>query len=358
MNDTGRYQGALSRRRLNRTLLKRQHLLARVDASPQDLVRHLVALQAQDPLPPYLSLAARLESFDPYAVSQLLADAGLVRIVTLRGTVHLHLPDDAVTVRAWTQPFIERTSRTATLAHPAREIDRAVFAKALADVLADGPLPLPKIIEALAVEFPNVPGQALGLLARCTAPLCQLPPRGRWKRSGGVIYDDVRRWTGLTELAECDPDVPELVRRYLRAFGPASAADVTTWSGVTRLGPVVKAMPDLVHYADEQGRTLYDIPDGELADEDEPAPVRLLGTYDNVWLSHAGRDRTTDPDARAKWMGMNGGVAHVLLVDGWMAGLWRIVDGQVEVEPFRHLTRAEKAELAEETERVTELLAT
>ena len=39
---------------------------------------------------------------------------------------------------------------------------------------------------------------------------------------------------------------------------------------------------------------MYDVPGGEIADEDAPAPVRLLGTYDNVWLSHAGRDRVTD----------------------------------------------------------------
>ena len=47
-------------------------------------------------------------------------------------------------------------------------------------------------------------------------------------------------------------------------------------------------MDDLVTHEDENGKVLYDVPDGELADEDAPAPVRLLGAYDNVWLSHAG----------------------------------------------------------------------
>ena len=112
------------------------------------------------------------------------------------------------------------------------------------------------------------------------------------------------------------------MRRYLRAFGPATAADVTAWSAVTRLGPVVKAMDDLVQHEDENGKVLYDVADGPIADEDAPAPVRLFGTYDNVWLSHAKRDRVTDPEKRTAWMGANGASGMSLLVDGWMEGLW------------------------------------
>ena len=57
-------------------------------------------------------------------------------------------------------------------------------------------------------------------------------------------------------------------------------------------------MDDLVQHEDENGKVLFDVPDGEFADDDVPAPVRLLGTYDNVWLSHAARDRVTDPEKR------------------------------------------------------------
>ena len=59
----------LSARRLNRTLLRRQHLLERTDATPHEMARHLVGLQAQETLPPYLSLDARLTSFDPHDVT-------------------------------------------------------------------------------------------------------------------------------------------------------------------------------------------------------------------------------------------------------------------------------------------------
>src|SRR3712207_7165953 len=49
----------LTARRLNRTLLQRQHLLERTSATPEEMARHLVGLQAQENLPPFLSLQDR-----------------------------------------------------------------------------------------------------------------------------------------------------------------------------------------------------------------------------------------------------------------------------------------------------------
>jgi len=343
----------LTRRRLNRTLLLRQHLLERVSIAPVEMVRHLVGLQAQENLPPYLSLAARLTTIDPYDVSGLLEQRRLVRLLTMRGTIHLLTPEDAAVLRPWVAPRIEQEMRVSQSVGDSREIERPVAEGALRDVLAEGPLPQREIGQRLAERFPY-PATQLGQLARCVAPLAQLPPRGCWKSSGGVVYDYVDRWTGVP-MAE--PDVPDLVRRYLRAFGPATAADVTAWSAVTRLAPVLKGMADLVRHEDEHGRVLFDVEGSPIADEDAPAPVRLLGTYDNVWLSHAARDRVTDPDARKSWMGTNGGVGNTVFVDGWLTGIWRVEDDRVVVDRLeRQLTKREQGELDEEVARVEGLL--
>jgi hypothetical protein len=294
----------LSRRRLNRTLLRRQHLLERVDLDPHAMATHLVGLQAQEPLPPYLSLHARLTTFDPYAVSAALEERTLVRLLSMRGTIHLLTPEDALTLRPWTQVVMAKVQRN----HEE---------------------PVPQLARALV----------------------QTPPRGTWKGSGKVVYEPLEDWVGAPLR---DPDVPGIVRRYLRAFGPASAPDVTAWSGVTRLGPVLAGMDDLLRREDEDGKVLYDVPDGVLEEEDAPAPVRLFGTYDNLWLSHAARDRVTTPDNRREWMGPNGGVGMVVLVDGMLEGLWK-PGGEVRL--FRSLTRAERAGLDDELARVEELLA-
>jgi hypothetical protein len=56
-------------------------------------------------------------------------------------------------------------------------------------------------------------------------------------------------------------------------------------------------------------------------------------------------------------MGRNGGVGSTVFVDGMLEGLWRQVGDHVEVELFRTLTGAEKAELDAEVAALEELLA-
>ncbi|MBS4751230.1 AlkZ family DNA glycosylase [Nocardioides sp. zg-ZUI104] len=347
----------LSRLRLNRTLLARQHLLERSRTTPAAMVTHLVGLQAQEPLSPYLSLAARLAEPDPWVVSAALEDRTLARVLSLRDTVHLHVPADALTLPVWAAPVRERELRASQAIGDARTVDRAAFAAAVREVLADGPLGQRALGAALAERFGEHTAAQLGQVARVTEVLVQLPPRGCWKPAGStaVTYDFAQRWLGAP-LGE--PDVPGIVRRYLRAFGPASAADVTTWSGITRLAPVLAGMEDLVQHEDADGRRLYDVADAPLAEEDVPAPVRLLGLYDNLWLSHAARDRVTTPEARKAGAGPNGAQLMSVYVDGWLTGFWQVRDGRVAIEHLlRRLTRTERTDLDAEVARTEALLA-
>jgi hypothetical protein len=344
----------LSARTLNRTLLDRQRLLARTSATVPETVEHLVGMQAQEGWSPYFGLAARIEDLDPQDVTRGLEERSLVRFLTMRSTVHLLVADDALTLRQFTRPIHERERKVSQNIKPALDVDLEAFEVAVREALAEGPLPVKRLGEALTASFPDVPANALAHLARVMAPLAQLPPRGCWKKPGGVVYQFVDTWVGRPLV---EPDPSAIVRRYLAAFGPASAADVTAWSGVPGMPAVLASMEELVTHSDPAGKKLFDIPAGSLVPEDATAPVRLLGQYDNVWLSHAGRDRVTLPEKRNRWMGVNGGLCSTVFVDGMLEGLWRVEDGRpVVVELFRDLTRPEKAGVDEELDRISALL--
>jgi hypothetical protein len=114
---------------------------------------------------------------------------------------------------------------------------------------------------------------------------------------------------------------------------------------------------ELVTYRDEDGRVLFDLEGLPLVDAEVPAAVRLLGKYDNLWLSHADRDRVTGPEQRGRWMGRNGGTGNTVFVDGFLAGLWKQVGDRVEVDLFGPLTRDQRDELDAEVADVEALLA-
>lgn len=351
--------GTLSLRTLTRTLWLRQQLVPghRAVTTVPEVIEHLLGLQAQDNLPPYLAMAARVDGFSPADLSDLIEDRTLVRFFSMRGTVHVLTADDALQLRGWVQPALDRQSATNQTSRPANHVTTAELDAVVAPFLAAGPKPLGEIGKALGAGHPEVPEEALRHVTRERLPLLQVPPRGLWKRSGGVVYAYADRYLGRPFV---EADVEGLVLRYLAAYGPATAADMTKWSLVTRLGPVFTAMHEagsLVTYTDDKGRTLYDAPGAPIAAEDLPLPMTLLGMYDNLFLSHADRDRIASDEARTAWMGTNGGVGSAFFAEGLFAGIWRVTDGRVDLTVFGTPTKSEQKAIDAEVERVEALLA-
>jgi len=149
-----------------------------------------------------------------------------------------------------------------------------------------------------------------------------------------------------------------MLRRYLEAFGPASRRDMVRWSMLHM--PEIKRSLELLElrrFRDEQGRELLDVPRAPLPDPDTPAPVRFLPKWDNVLLAFADRTRVLPEEYRKTIIGMNGDVAQTILVDGFVAGRWRVEQGRVVVEPFTRLARSARDALAAEAEQLEAFLA-
>jgi hypothetical protein len=160
------------------------------------------------------------------------------------------------------------------------------------------------------------------------------------------------------ELVETPADVDvrqartELVHRYLRAFGPATRADVSDWSGL-RVRDFEHTLDGLPTHRAEDGRTLYDVPRAPLPAGDVPAPVRFLPKWDNVLLGFADRTRVISDEIRRHVIGKNGDVAQTVLVDGIVAATWATdPKGKVIVRPFSPLPRTRRREVADEAARL------
>lgn len=334
----------LTTRALNRATLDRQLLLRRSPLSAMAAVEHLVGLQAQEVKPPYYALAARLDGFTPEDLAGPLADRTAVRIVTLRSTIHLHTADDSLMLRPLVQPVRDREVKLFRKGLVGVDLDR--LAGVARDLVEDGPRTMKQLREALSAEWPDADPQSLAIAVRCALPLVQVTPRGLWGRSAQVSLTTVEHW--LDRPAGQAASADDTVLRYLAAFGPASVKDMQIWSGLTRMRAAFERLrPRLLTFQDENGVELFDLPDAPRPDPDTPAPPRFLPEFDNLLLSHADRTRLVAPAHKGRTWRKNQAY-RVLLVDGFAAGLWKLADDALVVEPFDALTREQRNEVVEE----------
>ncbi|MGV9453033.1 winged helix DNA-binding domain-containing protein [Streptomyces sp. NPDC003635] len=331
-------------RALNRATLDRQLLLRRTPMSAKAALEHLVGLQAQEVKPPYYALAARLDGFRPEELAGLMERREAVRIVTIRSTIHTHTADDSLTLRPLVQPARDREINIFRKGLVGVDLDR--LAALARELVEETPRTMKQLREALSAEWPDADPQALAIAARCKLPLVQTTPRGVWGRSAQVSLTTAEHWLGRGPEPAASADATVL--RYLAAFGPASVKDMQTWCGLTRMRAAFERLrPELITFRDENGVELFDLPDAPRPDPGTPAAPRFLPEFDNLLLSHADRTRVIPPANRGRTWQVNT-VYCPFLVDGFLAGVWRILDDALVIEPFGELTKAQRAEVLEE----------
>lgn len=341
----------LSNAALNRALLARQMLLERAPRPVPDAVRDLVGLQAQAPWSPYYALWSRLDGFDPHELGAMLTDRRAVRIVVMRGTVHLVTADDCRFLRPLLADFLGRGLTISNWAPGLVDLDLDEVVTMGRELIEAEPLTFNALGKRLAEQWTDRDPATLAQVLRARAPLVQLPPRAVWGQAGQVVVTTAEHWLGGPLAADATLD--DLILRYLAAFGPASVMDVQAWCGLTRLKEVADRLADrVVRFRNEAGRELLDLPDAPRPDPEVPAPVRFLPDFDNVLLSHADRTRVVGDEARQRLRSPNGVLPGTVLVDGMVAGTWTIERARgsatLVVTPFGPLSGADREAVEDE----------
>jgi hypothetical protein len=340
----------LTRRRLNRATLARQMLLQRERCSAVEAVERLCGMQAQEPRPPFPGLWTRLHGFRRDDLHRALHDRTIVRGTLMRGTLHLMSAADYVAHRMTLQPMLTRT--LALLGTRAEGLDAEEVLPVARALLGERPRTFGELRAALVEAFPGINDRALGFTVRMSLPLVMIPTEDRWGFPADSRFGLAESWLGIPVSDEAD--LNDLILRYLAAFGPATAADVQQWSGLQGIKPVLESLrPRLVLFRDERGRTLFDLPDAPRPAEDTPAPPRFLPEFDNLVLSHADRTRVLADEHRRSILGAkNGRIPATFLVDGWVAGTWRVERKKqaatLAISPFAALPKRAATALAEE----------
>lgn len=357
---TDRMTGKVLRdRELNRALLARQMLLRRVELPVLEAIEKLVGLQAQSPNAPYFGLWSRLEGFQHEELSQLLRDRRVVRMALMRSTLHLVSARDALRLRPLLQSVMDRSLKGSFGKH-VKGIDLEALAAAGRAIVEEEPLTLNELGKRLGGQWPGLDPEAATAVVRNKVPLVQIPPRGIWGESGQAVHTSAEVWLG--QPLSASPNLEGLIRSYLAAFGPATIKDIQVWSGLTRIHEKLQSLrPDLLTFQNERGEEMFDLPDAPRPDADSTAAPRFLSEFDNMLLSYADRSRIMSENYRKRVFTSNGIIRATILIDGFVAGTWKLTSGRggatLYIEPFRALSKRESEALSEEGARLLRFAA-
>ena len=328
----------LTQRELNRALLARQLLLERARLPIPRALERLGGIQNQYAPNAYIRLWSCLDGFERDDLTRALERRSAIQGTLMRGTIHVVSRRDY-----WPLAVATREPQRAWLLRAWKLTDGELERQAdeLRRLLADGPRRADELTAVTRTWDPR-----LGLV--------RMPPSGTWERRRANLIEPAERWVGPEDVDE-DVALDHLVRRYLRAFGPASRDDIAQWSGTKQrdLGPALERLR-LRRFRDEAGCELLDLPRAPLPPADTPAPVRFLPTWDAVLLVHARRAAVLPEEYRPRIFPTRMPQSiGTFLVDGAVAGTWRYDAGHVRWEAFAKLDRSSARDVEAEAERLS-----
>ncbi|MEO8846915.1 MAG: winged helix DNA-binding domain-containing protein, partial [Kofleriaceae bacterium] len=324
---------------LSKLRLVAQRLVGSTLATPLEVARWMLAVQAQDLSAAKWALGMRAPGTTVADVDAALANGSIVRSWPMRGTLHLTPAEDLKWMLALATP---RVLAGAKQRQQALQLDAKTFSKArdVAHEVLAGKKQLTR--SALLAAFnaakldaePHRGYHILWYLAQ-TGSICLGPSEG--KDQSYVLCDE---WIAAPRELLREESLGELARRYFLSHGPATLKDLARWAKLTMPDARVAlelAKPALAHH------------DGYYFDEHtviaDDSSVLALPAFDELILGY--EDRTCSLPARFSERvvpGGNGVFLSTIVVRGEVVGTWartqKAKEVVVEARPFTKLTVA------------------
>jgi hypothetical protein len=360
-----------------RARLARRHRLAPPDraADALEAARSMVCLHGTDPATVHLSAWARVEDMRVADLERALyVERSLVKHLAMRRTLFVFPRETLAVAQAGASNRVADTERRRLI----REVEEAGLhadgegwlAEACAQVLAALSGGREATSSELRDELPALDGSiaygegrswggrvALGPRVLTTLSAAGLVVRasndGAWATSR-PRWASMSAWLGeeIAPLPEAE-GVAGLVERWLRAFGPGTAADLRWWLGST-LGAIRRALADLhAIEVDLGGHTGWVLPD----DLDPTDPVdpwaALLPPLDPTTMGWFERDWYLGP-YKPQLFDASGNAGPTAWWDGRIVGGWRQRDGgEVELQILEDVGAEGLRALTHEAARLT-----
>jgi hypothetical protein len=358
-----------------RARLGARHHLARPAGSSDEAAAGMVGLHSSDPVSPFLSARARVDGFIPGDLEAALYERrSLVRMLGMRRTLFV-VPRDlaAVMHEACTKALVPRERArlvrrleeqgVVKAGRGARWVDR-VTAKTLDAIDARGEAGA----RELTADVPELAGKLsfgegtrwVGTVGLSTRVLFLLATEGRIVRARpvGGWTSSRYRWArteawlgaplpGLDHAEAC----AELLRRWLRTFGPGTVTDIRWWTGWSaRTARATLEDLEAVEVDLDVG-TGYVLPDDLEAESAAEPWIALLPGLDPTAMGW--KERTWYVGEHEAGLFDTGNAGPTIVANGRVIGSWaQRADGEIAVGYVGRVDRRTRDAVEAERERL------
>lgn len=332
-----------------------RHALAVPAENPVDAADRVVALHATDPASIFLSVHARVRGATVAHVEQaMFDDRTLMRTLAMRRTLFVASEVVLPLIEVSASTDVARKERRALvgflrqsgLDSPEEWLDDA-FEEVLTALDGAGGQSARRITEMVPrlatriilgsgkyTQEAGATSRVLGLMA-VEGLLARGRPNGRWT-GRQYVWHRRDQWLPLVTPRPSETDAAaELLRRWLRSFGPGTMTDLRWWTGWTK-AKVTSALATLevVEVDLEAGSTGFVLTD-DLDVFDVPDPwVALLPGLDPTPMGWKEREWYVGPHI-AELFDRNGNIGPTIWADGRIVGVWTSRgDGTLVTELF------------------------
>lgn len=330
------------------------HLHGNPTATPEDAVRSLVAVQAQDYAGTKWGLGVRSGANDAN-LELAYSEGRILRTHLLRPTWHFVVPDDIRWLLSLSAPRVLAASagQFRRLELDTKTFDRSI--KVFRKALGHG--------RQLARENLRVLLEKSGIITRGELRLSCILMQAELEAviSSGARDGKQFTYALLDDRAQSAPTlhpddaVVELARRYFTSRGPAAVQDFAKWSWLT-LTACRKGLEGCKNQLEERkidGVSYWSAPTASRPALEQPV-AHLLSIYDEYISSYKDRGAIISAANGPKLVAMGNALTGIAMIDGCIVGTWKRTQQKdnvsVAVALLRKLTKAEKLALAHTAE--------
>ena len=343
--------------------LKRHHLIDQNQTDISKVCQSVCGIQSQVMSAAEMQFWTRMPGLRrEHIYSELLNRRTLIKTSCMRGTLHvLPVADFQVYITALKRSRLHHIRRVMSRYGDVTPKEADGITEAVVEALRDGIMTRRELTERI-LSLKSVSEKARAWLkegwwgvtrqAIVEGSICYGPDRGN-----EVTFVRLDRWLSpQKEIPEFEAQ-QKLLRRYLRAYGPATIRDFSRWTGITmkETNPVWESLKDdmvEVSVEGKKGSLLIEDYDEFLNSSTGDKTLRLLPHFDPFMLGHADKDHLVSPSHYKRIYRNAGWISPVVLLDGKVIGTWsykrRAKMVSIKVESFENFPKAIRTKAEEE----------